>query len=89
MSYDYHIDTDGLVRWDSNNQIPFEDKLLEMGFSLETINKCGAARTAETIALIKSIPDVPMTDEERFEARAAFGPGTTVVNILTGRKTVV
>lgn len=29
----------------------------------------------------------PATTEERMEMRAAFGKGTTVVNILTGEKT--
>lgn len=27
------------------------------------------------------------TDEELYEMRAAFGPGTTVVNVITGKKT--
>lgn len=29
----------------------------------------------------------PATEEERMEMRAAFGKGTTVVNVLTGEKT--
>lgn len=27
------------------------------------------------------------SDEEMFEMRAAFGPGATVVNVITGKKT--
>lgn len=29
----------------------------------------------------------PATEEERMEMQAAFGKGTTVVNVLTGEKT--
>jgi hypothetical protein len=31
----------------------------------------------------------PQTEEELFEMRAAFGEGETVVNIFTGRVTVL
>jgi hypothetical protein len=30
--------------------------------------------------------NAPVSDEEAFEMRAAFGPGVEVVNVLTGRK---
>jgi len=42
---------------------------------IEEYKKNRANRSAEEIA------------EERYEMRAAFGPGETVVNVLTGERT--
>ena len=86
----------GVVRWNSNNNVPFEDMLTdfaEAGFipfvtvvtSLEArevdnkaffaeYRKAQANRTEEQIA------------EQRFEARAAMGPGVEMVNIFTGER---
>ena len=85
---------DGVVYWKSNDRSPFEDMItdfMEAGFITEenvalTLKakkeqdreaiaayiKAQANRTPEQIA------------EERFEARAAFGAGEKVVNVITG-----
>ena len=86
----------GVVRWNSNNNVPFEDMLTDfaeagfipfvtIGTSLEArevdnkaffaeYRKAQANRTEEQIA------------EQRFEARAAMGPGVEMVNIFTGER---
>lgn len=86
----------GVVRWNSNNSVPFEDMLTDfaeagfipfvtVGTSLEArevdnkaffaeYRKAQANRTEEQIA------------EQRFEARAAMGPGVEMVNIFTGER---
>lgn len=86
----------GVVRWNSNNNVPFEDMLTDfaeagfipfvtVGTSLEArevdnkaffaeYRKAQANRTEEQIA------------EQRFEARAAMGPGVEMVNIFTGER---
>lgn len=86
----------GVVRWNSNNSVPFEDMLTDfaeagfipfvtIGTSLEArevdnkaffaeYRKAQANRTEEQIA------------EQRFEARAAMGPGVEMVNIFTGER---
>lgn len=46
------------------------------------------AESAKSLAAYrKSMENHRYSDEEMFEMRAAFGPGTTVVNVLTGKRT--
>lgn len=61
-------------------------------------NDAKLAPTPEQVAAYQSYLDQSLaeyranppklTDEDRFEMRAAFGPGVTVVNALTGKRTV-
>jgi hypothetical protein len=44
-----------------------------------------ARYTAEVLACLRSEPD-EVSAESMFEMRAAFGPGATVINVLTGQK---
>ena len=94
--HDMHaVVTDGIVRWDSNGQVPPKDVVGEMlaGQAIST-NEClasGRARDIETnIALdayrtrmANHVPDA----EELYEMRAAFGEGAEVVNVITGQRT--
>jgi hypothetical protein len=91
---DFHrtIVIDGVPRWPSNNQVPPTD-LLELwqykGFPFD-FEKAEATRSAETSAFIDEYVRINAvrkpSDEELFEMRAAFGPGTTVVNAVTGQR---
>ena len=82
----------GVVRWKSSNQVPFDDmltKLFENGNILRTeVTKSNLVREKEQIAFLESYRKnyKGPSDEERFEARAAFGSGVELVNIITGDK---
>lgn len=47
------------------------------------------ARKQETAEFLKNYQEPEMTAEEIAEARATFGAGTTIVNVLTGRQMVL
>ena len=87
-----------VVRWNSNNRVPFgdmlndfrtlgliDDVLVEASYKARVVDtdkflavyrKAQALRTDEQIA------------EERYEARAAHGPGVELVNVITGERIV-
>jgi len=87
-----------VVRWKSNDRIPFADmmadfveagyirsdvaatseefRLKELDAFLAEYRESQKNRSAEEIA------------ESRMEARAAFGPGETIVNAITGERYV-
>jgi len=57
-----------------------------------TVERTAEARDAHTTAFLKeyrvaqSQRTAEQIAEERWEARAAFGPGETIVNMITGEK---
>lgn len=80
--------TDGVIRWDSNNQVPPLD-IVEfaayIGLPID-FDKSSLARDRDLdtfLADYRANYKGP-TDEERFEARAAHGPGAKLVNVITG-----
>jgi hypothetical protein len=83
----------GVVRWDSNGQVPPRDVLAVMldtgGITADEHSASVEALDTETAAFIAacrkaaSRPDA----EELHEMRAAFGEGAEVVNVVTGRAT--
>ena len=83
------VEADGAIRWNSNGRYLMDDfceKLEYAGypFSREATAKKRSAQDAESLAEYRK--------NHRglgAEARAAFGEGTTVVNVLTGEKTVL
>jgi len=86
--------TDGVFRWDANGNVPPQDilNLLQMdGGVVFDMEATQAARDADTTAFLAEYREAQKNHtpsaEEMFEMRAAFGPGTTVVNVITGRKT--
>lgn len=89
-----HLDATGVVlRWNSNRRCVPTDCAelaahLGIGVNLEAHEM---ARKAEDSALIAAYvagrERRGYSDEERFEMRAAFGPGVEVVNVFTGRTT--
>lgn len=78
---------DGVLRWTSNDRVPPEDVVAlaaSLGLAID-VAKCDAARSADLRAFLKGY-NPTVTAEDRFEMRAAFGAGATVVNVLTGQK---
>ena len=81
--------TDGVPHWNSNGNIPPEDIVAlvmiagttPMGLEAEVIEE---ARAEDLRKLRESMKGWKPSAEEMFEMRAAFGPGETVVNVITG-----
>ena len=79
-----------VIRWTSNGQVPPADIIalaVAAGIDVDPA-ACDAARSADLRAFVSAYRANPpkVTAEQRAEMRAAFGPGTTVVNVITGRK---
>lgn len=88
------IDAEGVIRWDSNQQVPPEDCLdLAQHIGLP-INRaaCDATAKADRQAFFAAYRQArrnrtpEQIAEEAFEARAAHGPGVKLVNIITGEE---
>jgi len=81
-------DAMGIWRWKSNDRVPFDDMLEDNGIDVETRGNCAIARTKEQMEFLQEYIDnpPPVTDEELYEMRAAFGKGETVVNVITGKR---
>lgn len=85
--------TDGVVRWDSNGRVPPASVLefwryLEKPFDLDAST---AARDHEQAEFLEEYRreaarrPVGTSGEQRAELLAAFGPGATVTNVITGQ----
>lgn len=88
---DAAVEPDGAIKWNSNGRYLMDDfceKLEYAGcsFSREATAEKREAQNAESLAEYCR-NDKGLTGEALAEARAAFGEGTTVVNVLTGRRT--
>jgi hypothetical protein len=89
----------GVLRWDSNGQCPMDDTLdmwLILGLVSETeVDATNKARDRETAAFMaqyrraQAARTPEQVAEHRAELLAAFGPGETVVDMLTGERTVL
>ena len=84
------VESDGAIRWNTNgNYVPddFCEKLEYAGFPFSR-EATRAAREAQDAAFLESYRKNHrgFGARELDEARAAFGAGTTIVNILTGEK---
>lgn len=85
------VEADGAIKWNSNGRYLMDDfcEKLEYagyGFSREATAKKRDAQNAESLAEYRK-NDKGLTGEELAGARAAFGEGTTIVDVLTGKKT--
>ena len=85
-------ETGPVVRWKSNKQIPFDDMLKKfLADSLITVQELvnsNEQREAEVLITLQQHRQqyTGPSDEARMEARATFGPGVELVNVLTGHK---
>jgi ferritin len=91
---DYTIDARGVVTWDSNGRVPPKDMveaMVAMGEDI-CVDSCDKQRDEETAAFLadyvkaqsKRTPEE--IAEQRYEARAAMGPGVEMVNVITGER---
>ena len=83
---------DGVVRWTSNNRVMPRDCREILSHTvyrdLYSEDASRAAEEAETAAFLESYRKnyKESGEEEKGEMRAAFGAGTTVVDIITGER---
>lgn len=88
-------DTGPVVRWNSNDRIPFGDMLAEFAragwISVQTVENSLAQRKIEDRISLEAYRRnyKGPSEEELFEMRAAFGAGARVVNALTGHEYTV
>ncbi len=90
---DATVEADGAIKWNSNGRYLMDDfceKLEYAGFdfSREATAKKRDMQNEESLAEYRRNYK-GLSAEELAEARVAFGEGTTVVNVLTGDKTVL
>jgi predicted dehydrogenase len=89
--WEYRMDS-GVARWISNDQtIPLDAVstffITETpGFDLDKHTTAYHRELSEFLTAYRTMQPPTPTAEERYEARAAFGPGKVVVNVVTGRK---
>ena len=81
---------DGAAKWKSNGSyLPADvvEKLIFAGADFFSEEATAAKREAQTAEFLENYRrNHRTTAEERTEMEAAFGKGTTVVNIITGEK---
>jgi len=88
-------DSGPVVRWSSNNRIPFGDMLAEFAhagwISVQIVENSLAQRQIEDRISLENYRRNYRgpSEEEQFEMRAAFGSGARVVNVLTGHEYTV
>lgn len=79
----------GVIRWQSNGNVPPAECVLlaaHIGLPIN-VGACSRARGADVdrfLAAYRQANANGPSDEERFAARAAFGAGASVVNVVTG-----
>lgn len=83
------VDADGAIKWKANDRYLMDDlcEILEYAgynFSREATRKARDEQNEKFLAEYKANYKGP-SDEELFEMRAAFGAGTTVVDVLSGK----
>lgn len=88
---DATVEADGAIRWNSNGRYLMDDfceKLEYAGypFSRKATAEKREAQVEEELAEYRK-NHKGFGAEELAEAKAAFGEGTAVVNVLTGEKT--
>ena len=94
-----YLDEKCIVRWKSNNRVPFEDMLYKF-----VIARLITQRVADDSEVVRQKEqDDFLADykkaranrtreqiaEEAFEMRAAFGEGETIVDVFTGEKVIL
>ena len=76
-----------MARWTTNGSVVPRDVarlLKDNGYAVD-LDATDAARDARMAELARRARAYRPTDEDMWEMRAAFGAGTRVVDVLTGR----
>jgi hypothetical protein len=85
-------DCDGVYRWNANDRVPPKDIMDLMGLDADETLLHDTARDIDTDKHLAAYREAQATrtpeqiSEEMAEARAAHGPGVTLVNVVTGHK---
>lgn len=90
---DFNVDTNGVIRWNSSNNVPPTDILTEFltaGFVtqeevLRSISMSKIEQEAALRAYVEMRNKYGYTNEEKFEMRAAFGD-EEIVDFFTGKR---
>ena len=87
------VDSNGAIRWKNNGNYLMDDycEVLEYAgypFSREATKAARDAQVAEQLAAYRANPPM-MTDEYIAEMRAAFGSGTSVVDVISGKQIIL
>lgn len=92
MNGEIFFGADGVVRWTSNNRVMPKDcrEILSHTAYRDLFSEeaSRAAENAETAAFLESYRKnyTGPSEEEKAEMRAAFGTGSTVVDVITGKR---
>lgn len=93
-TYTFKLSLDGVPRWVTNNVVPPADSIKELfidqvpGYNPElTLRRRDEDTTASINAYRKRMENHVPSEEEMFEMRANFKPGSVVVNVVTGKRT--
>ena len=83
--------TDGVVRWNTNDQVPPAD-ILALWDSMDLPFDYQASMAARDVDMQTFLADYrlnqrPLSEETLAEMRAEFGPGAVVVDMISGRRT--
>ncbi|MFW6242649.1 MAG: hypothetical protein ACOC2W_00660 [bacterium] len=89
---DTTVDDKGVVRWNSNNNVPPFEILVfwsYLNYDFDFINSENVRKKQEDKAIKKyreQMKNYQPSQEELFEMRATHGKDTTVVDIITGKE---
>ena len=96
---DAYLDEKCIVRWQSNNRIPFADMLhkfvIARLITQEVADNSEVVRQEEVAVFLGEYKKAranrtpEQIAEEAFEMRAAFGEGETIVDVFTGEKVIL
>lgn len=92
---DATVDSEGVARWKSNGSVPPDDILALWAYCEKPFNAAKSVEAREKdverelAEYRKAQENRQPSAEERAEMAAAFGHGTVVVDVLTGRKFTV
>jgi len=87
---DATVDANGVVRWNSNKQVPPQDVLelwayAHKSFNLEASTEARKVDTDTFLTTYRKNYKTPSA-EHRAAARAAHGPGVTLVDVISGHR---
>lgn len=80
-----YTDEHGIYRWRTNDTVPMRDYLDRVvGLSATIKARCALAQKRDNEEFLATYNPPPVSGEQAFEMRAAFGEGVEMVNVLTG-----
>ena len=81
------VDADGAIKWNSNGRYLMDDFCEKLEYAGYAFDREATARKRDAQVEESRRNNNGLFGEALAEARAAFGEGTTVVDVLTGKKT--